>query len=183
LTGPRAAVFLDRDGVLNRRPAEHEYVTSVDALELLPGVAGAVSSLQRAGYLPIVVSNQRGVARGLVSEQTLRKIERRLLDAGVMIAAFYYCRHDVLAECDCRKPRPGLLLEATADYELDLSSSVLIGDEETDVAAGRSAGCRTIRIGAEGPTLADELASDLPAAAAIVGRRWPRQVPGQATVR
>jgi D-glycero-D-manno-heptose 1,7-bisphosphate phosphatase len=164
--------------VLNRRPAEHEYVTSADALELLPGVAGAVRSLERAGYLPIVVSNQRGIARGLVSEETLRNIERRLLDAGVPIAAFYYCRHDVLAECNCRKPRPGLLLEATADYELDLSSSLLIGDEETDVAAGRSAGCRTIRIGAEGPTQADEVASDLPAAADIVARRWPRPVPG-----
>lgn len=180
MTGRQAAVFLDRDGVLNRRPAEHEYVTSADALELLPGVAGAVSSLQRTGYLPIVVSNQRGVARGVVSEQTLRKIERRLLEAGVPIAAFYYCRHDALAGCDCRKPRPGLLLEAAADYELDLGSSVLIGDEETDVAAGRSAGCRTVRIGVEGPTAADDLARDLPAAADIVARRWPRHVPDPA---
>jgi D-glycero-D-manno-heptose 1,7-bisphosphate phosphatase len=180
VTGGRTAVFLDRDGVLNKRPPEHEYVTSADSLELLPGVAGAVSSLQGAGYLPIVVSNQRGVARGLVSEQTLREIEQRLLEAGVPIAAFYYCRHDTIAGCDCRKPRPGLLLEAAADYELDLGSSVLIGDEETDVSAGRSAGCRTIRIGAEGPTAADELARDLPAAADIVARRWPRHAAGQA---
>jgi D-glycero-D-manno-heptose 1,7-bisphosphate phosphatase len=183
VTERQAAAFLDRDGVLNRRPAEHEYVTSAEGLELLPGVAGAVSSLQRAGYLPIVVSNQRGVARGVVSEETLREIERSLLEAGIPIAAFYYCRHDVSAACGCRKPRPGLLLEAGADYGLDLSASVLIGDEETDVQAGRSAGCRTIRIGAEGPTAADAVARDLPAAAEIVVTRWSRAVPGAATPR
>jgi D-glycero-D-manno-heptose 1,7-bisphosphate phosphatase len=183
VTPLRAAVFLDRDGVLNRRPAEHEYVTSAAALELLPGVADAVASLRRAGYLPIVVSNQRGVARGSVSETTLREIERRLLEAGIPIAAFYYCRHDLSAECSCRKPRPGLLLQAAADYALDLGASVMIGDDETDVVAGRSAGCRTIRIGAEGPTVADALASDLQGAAEIVAGLWRRKVSDRATVR
>jgi D-glycero-D-manno-heptose 1,7-bisphosphate phosphatase len=169
----RRAAFLDRDGVLNRRPAKHEYVTSVDARDLLPGIADAVASLRCAGYLPIVVSNQRGVARGTVSEQVLAGIERLLAESGVRVEAFYYCRHDIADDCPCRKPRPGLLLQAAADHGLDLSESVMIGDDETDVEAGRHAGCRTIRIATTGErTSADELAADLSTAADIVASRW-----------
>jgi D-glycero-D-manno-heptose 1,7-bisphosphate phosphatase len=165
----RAAVFLDRDGVLNRRPPPHQYITSVEALQILPGVAGAVASLRRNGFVPMVVSNQRGVARGLVSREMLTDIERRLGEAGVEIEEFYYCTHDLDDACDCRKPRPGLLLRAAHDHSLDLQASVMIGDDESDMEAGRAAGCRTIRIGPYGTsTRADRLASDLPAAATIV---------------
>jgi D-glycero-D-manno-heptose 1,7-bisphosphate phosphatase len=165
----RAAVFLDRDGVLNRRPPPHQYITSADALQILPGVAGAVASLRRNGLVPMVVSNQRGVARGLVSREVLTDIERRLWKAGVEIEEFYYCPHELDDACDCRKPRPGLLLRAAYDHSLDLQASVMIGDDESDMEAGRAAGCRTIRIGPYGTsTRADRLAADLPAAATIV---------------
>jgi D-glycero-D-manno-heptose 1,7-bisphosphate phosphatase len=182
LTASRRAVFLDRDGVLDRRPPPHEYVTSVEALEVLPGVPEAVASLRAAGYLPIVVSNQRGVARGLVGEEVLAAIERKLLDAGVAVEAFYYCRHDLDEGCDCRKPRPGLLLQAAREHGVDLRASVMVGDEETDVEAGRAAGCRTVRIGPAGTTTAaDVLASDLAAAAELVAARFGG-APGPATV-
>lgn len=163
------AVFLDRDGVLNRRPPPHRYVTSVDDIVVLPGVGQAVDLLREAGFLPIVVSNQRGVALGAVSERTLLEIERRLLDAGVNIEAFYYCRHDITPTCTCRKPLPGLLLEAARNHAVDLPASVMIGDEESDVEAGRAAACRTIRIGpAWTETTADQIASDLSAAVRLV---------------
>jgi D-glycero-D-manno-heptose 1,7-bisphosphate phosphatase len=167
------AAFLDRDGVLNRRPPLHRYVTSVDELEILPGVGPAVALLRGAGFLPIVVSNQRGIARGEVSERTLLEIEGRLRDAGVQIEGFYYCRHDLGAACACRKPYPGLLLEAARNHAVDLLASVMIGDEESDVEAGRAAGCHTVRIGPAGAeTTADRVAPDLPAAVQIVVAQW-----------
>jgi D-glycero-D-manno-heptose 1,7-bisphosphate phosphatase len=165
----RRAAFLDRDGVLNRSPPPHEYVTSADDLEILPGTAQAVASLRAAGFVPIVVSNQRGVARGSVSESTLDEVERRLHEAGVEIDAFYYCRHDLGDACACRKPQPGLLVQAAAEHGLVLGESVMIGDEESDVEAGRAAGCRTIRIGVSArETTADAVAPDLGAAARLV---------------
>jgi D-glycero-D-manno-heptose 1,7-bisphosphate phosphatase len=100
--------------------------------------------------VPIVVSNQRGIARGLVDRQTVdeieRLIQRDLRGCGASIVDFYYCPHDVGEACSCRKPAPGLLLAAAEEHELDLTRSVMIGDSETDVEAGRAAGCFTIRI-------------------------------------
>lgn len=177
------AAFLDRDGVLNERPPPQRYVTSVDQLVVLPNVRHAVASLREAGFLPIVVSNQRGVARGEVAERTLVEIERRLLDAGVAIEAFYYCRHDIAAACACRKPRPGLLLEAARNHAIDLHASIMIGDDESDVDAGRAAGCRTIRIGlAETETTADRLAADLPTAVDFIVSHWDGDSARAATV-
>jgi D-glycero-D-manno-heptose 1,7-bisphosphate phosphatase len=147
---PRRAVFLDRDGVLNERPREHEYVRSVEAFRWLPGSREAVCRLQESPYIPIVVSNQRGIARGLVDRQTVDAIERLIQDdlrgCGASIAGFYYCPHDVGEACTCRKPAPGLLVAAAEELEVDLTRSVMIGDSESDVEAGRAAGCLTIRI-------------------------------------
>jgi len=96
----------------------------------------------------VVVSNQRGVSRGLVSPSTLLAIETRIQEAlavhGCRVEAFRYCLHDIIDGCECRKPRPGLLLSAARDLHLDLVHSWMIGDSEADVEAGRSAGCRTI---------------------------------------
>jgi D-glycero-D-manno-heptose 1,7-bisphosphate phosphatase len=169
-----AAVFLDRDGVLNVRPPEHEYVTDASGFRWLTGAAEGVAALNRAGYRVIVVSNQRGVARGVVSSETLAAVEARVADdlraAGGTIEAFYYCTHDLADDCDCRKPRPGLLLRAAAELDVDLGRSAMIGDSETDVEAGRAAGCATtILIAPEGtPTEADAVAADLQQAAAIL---------------
>lgn len=172
MTG-RAAVFLDRDGVLNERPAEHEYVVSPDGLHWLPGARNAVGRLNRAGYPLIVVSNQRGIARGLLSWHTLKRIENSmradLERAGALVDAFYYCPHDLGERCGCRKPAPGLLLQAAAELGLDLRASVMIGDTEDDVQAGRAAGCVTIRLAEPGSlSAADVVLRDLAAAATAV---------------
>lgn len=165
----RPAAFLDRDGVLNERPREHDYVRAVDALVLLPGAADAVRRLADAGYVPVAVSNQRGVARGLVTWETLRAIEDVLTrEIGGRIA-FYYCPHDYADACDCRKPAPGLILRAAVELGLDLRRSVTIGDAESDVEAGRAAGTSTIRIAPSGTaTSADATAPDLAAAADLL---------------
>lgn len=147
-------MFLDRDGVLNARPPEHEYVTSVDQFAWLPGAREAVVQLKRAGWKVAVVSNQRGVARGFVSTETLAEIERRIqadLGREGAIDGFYYCPHDLDAGCDCRKPQPGLITRAASELGVRLKGSWMIGDDETDVVAGRAAGCTTILLTSESP--------------------------------
>jgi D-glycero-D-manno-heptose 1,7-bisphosphate phosphatase len=167
------AVFLDRDGVLNESPPEHQYLSEASAFRWTPGAPNALARLRQAGYALVVVSNQRGVARGLVSWETLReiegKIQRDLRRTGACIDAFYYCPHEIESACECRKPAPGLLLRAAREGGFDLTASVMIGDAESDVIAGRSAGCRTIRIAPNGTaSLADHVAGSLPDAAEAV---------------
>jgi D-glycero-D-manno-heptose 1,7-bisphosphate phosphatase len=141
----RPAVFLDRDGTLNRPAPEGDYITDPDRLELLDGAAEAVALLRQAGYVCVVVSNQRGVARGLMSAERLSAVDDRLRQlAGVEHS--YYCKHGLTDRCACRKPRAGLLIRAAAELELDLSRSWMIGDRDTDCEAGRRVGCLTVRV-------------------------------------
>jgi D-glycero-D-manno-heptose 1,7-bisphosphate phosphatase len=146
----KKAVFLDRDGVINRKPPEGEYVTRWEELELLPGVAEAIAVLVKAGFLVIVVSNQRCVAKGLLTVRELDSIHQRMRDnlaaVGAVITGVYYCPHDTQPPCDCRKPAPGMLFTAVRDHEVDLAGSWMVGDSDTDVEAGKKAGCRTARI-------------------------------------
>jgi D-glycero-D-manno-heptose 1,7-bisphosphate phosphatase len=160
------AAFLDRDGTLNVNPPEHDYVPSLAGFAWLPGAIEGAAALATAGFLLAVVSNQRGIARGLVSPQTLVEIEDEIQAAlephGARIAAFRYCPHELDEGCDCRKPAPGMLLELATDLDVDLASSWMIGDSPTDVAAGRAAGCRTALLGpASTSTDADLLADSL----------------------
>ena len=174
----RRGAFLDRDGVLNERPPEHEYVTRPEELIILPGVAAAIGILRQHHFTPVVVSNQRGVGLGLLDEPVLRQIEAQLRAAGADVERFYYCRHSLDDHCPCRKPAPGLLLEAAHELDLDLSASVMIGDSETDVLAGRAAGCRTILIAPETTaTSADATATDILAAATLAVRLAAPQTP------
>lgn len=147
----RRAVFLDRDGTLNRRPADHDYVRSAAEFAWLPEAREGIARLARIGYVPLVVSNQRGVARGLVERATLGEIEARIQEdlepLGTRIEAFKYCMHDDVDHCDCRKPKPGLLVALASELEIDLERSWMIGDTESDVVAGQQAGCRTVLIG------------------------------------
>lgn len=142
------AVFLDRDGVINRKAPRGEYITSEQELELLPGVADAIASLRRAGFLVIVVTNQRGIARGKLTFERLAAVHARmqslLTDAGAALTAIYVCPHQ--EGCGCRKPAPGLLLRAAEDYDIVLNASWMVGDCESDIAAGCAAGCLTLRI-------------------------------------
>jgi histidinol-phosphate phosphatase family protein len=144
------AAFLDRDGTINVRPSPHEYVRSVDEFIWLPGAMAGLARLAERGYALVVASNQRGVARGLVTESALEEIEQRiqagLASLGTRVVAFRYCTHDLAERCSCRKPLPGLLLAAARELDIDLARSWMIGDAETDVLAGIAAGCMTARI-------------------------------------
>lgn len=157
----RPAVLLDRDGTLNVRPPEHRYLTSADAFAWLPGAQRGAARLATAGYVLAVASNQRGVARGLVSPAVLSAIEgliqRELHRHDCAIEAFRYCPHEESDQCDCRKPRPGLLLDLARDLDLDLSRSWMVGDSESDVLAGQAAGCRTAFIGTAPPACHPDL--------------------------
>jgi len=140
---PRPAAFLDRDGVLNHRIMDG-YVTSPAELELLPHVAEAAQRLRDAGYALVVVTNQRGIARGLMSASDVQAVNDKLAAhfeaAGAPLAGVYVCPHDRDEGCPCRKPAPGMLLQAARDLDLDLRASLLIGDSESDLGAAEAAG-------------------------------------------
>jgi D-glycero-D-manno-heptose 1,7-bisphosphate phosphatase len=141
----RRAVFLDRDGVINRAAVSNGKPyppASVDALEILPGVADALQRLKSAGFLLIVVTNQPDVARGATTRDVVEKIHARLANA-LPIDRFVVCYHDAVDRCDCRKPQPGMLLASAKDLQIDLAASYMVGDRWRDVEAGRRAGCRT----------------------------------------
>jgi len=144
----RPAVFLDRDGVINE---ELGYVHRVEDFHILPGVLEGLAVLQRAGYALVVITNQAGIARGIYSESTYLVFTQHIIDhfrsMGIVFLGFYHCPHHPSGlddlyriNCNCRKPMPGLLLQAAAEHGLDLDQSVLIGDKRSDIDAGRAAG-------------------------------------------
>ena len=144
------AVFLDRDGVINQKPIEGEYVTRWEDFHILPGVVEGVALLNRAGFSVIVVTNQRCVAKGLLTIADLEKMHERMTDdlarAGAKIDATFYCPHEMEPSCDCRKPAPGMLLSAARSLGLELAASWMIGDSDIDIEAGKNAGCKTARL-------------------------------------
>jgi D-glycero-D-manno-heptose 1,7-bisphosphate phosphatase len=144
------ACFLDRDGVLNKKMPEGHYVTRWSEFEVLPGVVEAIRHLNEAGILVIVVSNQRGIAKGLYTANDVEDMHTRfqsLLNTyGAHIDRFYFCPHDKV-ECDCRKPRPGMFEQARRDFPtLHAKTSVMIGDSHSDIEFGRQLGMLTIWI-------------------------------------
>jgi D-glycero-D-manno-heptose 1,7-bisphosphate phosphatase len=142
------AVFLDRDGVVNQKAPEGEYIRTWEEIQILPGAAKAIASLNRAGYKVFIVTNQRGVATLKIKINDLleihERIQREFAQAGAVISQIYYCPHDLPANCRCRKPQPGMLQRAAREHNLDLRASWMVGDSITDVKAGENAGCRTI---------------------------------------
>ena len=143
-------MFLDRDGVINRKMPEGKWVTSTAELEMLKGAAAAISVLNRLSIRVIVVTNQRGVAAGLYSEAELVAIhvhlQALLANGNAHVDAIYYCPHD-RGECDCRKPKPGMLLKAFADFPgAGPSNSLMVGDSLSDIEAGLAAGMPTVLI-------------------------------------
>ncbi len=147
----RKAVFLDRDGVINSKVPEDNYVSSVDEFEFLPGVFDALNLLQQLGFVLVVITNQRGIARGLMTEVDLERVHCHMrsefLKHGIFIEAVYHCPHEKFEFCSCRKPEPGMILSAGKDLNIDLSSSYMVGDSPSDTAAGRRAGVHSVRIG------------------------------------
>ena len=146
----RRAVFLDRDGVINVKAPEGQYIARWEDFRFLPRVSEAITLLNEAQFSPVVVSNQRCVATGLVSQEAVERIHQQMLDhlknLNAHIAAVYFCPHDNLPVCACRKPAPGMLLQAAAELSLDLANSWMVGDSDVDIEAGRRAGCKTVRI-------------------------------------
>jgi D-glycero-D-manno-heptose 1,7-bisphosphate phosphatase len=145
---PQRVVFLDRDGVLNRAFPEGGTTRppmSVAELEVLPGVPAALARLRAAGFALVVVTNQPDVARGRQTFEAVEQINARL-SAELPLLDVFACYHDTPDGCSCRKPKPGLLLAAAREWELDLGSAVLIGDRWSDIVAAQAAGCRGVLI-------------------------------------
>ncbi|MBI2870522.1 MAG: HAD-IIIA family hydrolase [Candidatus Omnitrophica bacterium] len=149
----RPTLLVDRDGVLNRKAPRGEYVRTPGEFEWLPGSLEALRLLRDAGYRVIVISNQAGIARGFMTERDLEKVHERMHRdterAGGKIEAVYTCPHGWDEGCECRKPRPGLLLRAQREFHLDLTRTVFVGDDKRDVEAGRAAGCPTFLVSPE----------------------------------
>lgn len=147
--GMTSAVFLDRDGVIN---VDHGYVSTWERFEFLPGVPDALRALQDAGYLLIVVSNQSGIGRGYYCEADVESLNQAVAQhlgstVGVTLSEFYHCPHhpteaegEFRRQCDCRKPAPGMIRQAVLDHGIDLKTSLLVGDKDSDIEAGRAAG-------------------------------------------
>ena len=165
LYNKQKAIFLDRDGTINRYVG---FLSEIDKFELLPGVSEAIKKINESGYLAIVVTNQPVIARGEVTYEQLdmihNKMETLLGHNGVYVDAIYYCPHhphsgyegeikELKIECECRKPKPGMLLEAARNFNIDLSESWMVGDSDNDMEAGKNAGCKTAYIGKEYQTL------------------------------
>jgi D-glycero-D-manno-heptose 1,7-bisphosphate phosphatase len=143
-------VFLDRDGVINRKSPEGEYVGHWDSFQILPGVEAAIAALNQSGRIVIVVSNQRGIALGYYSKADVdavhEALQKHLAQQDARIDAFYFCPHDEI-ECNCRKPKTGLFEEAFHDFPgASPTNSIVIGDSISDIQAARNLGAPSIFI-------------------------------------
>lgn len=158
LTQKQKAIFLDRDGTINKYVG---FLRDIDEFELIDGVAEAIRAINESGYLAIVVTNQPVIARGEITWEELREIHNKMETLlgleGAYLDGIYFCPHhphkgyegeisELKIDCDCRKPKPGLLLKAAEDFNIDMSQSWMIGDGENDVKAGEAAGCKSILI-------------------------------------
>ena len=153
----KKVIFLDRDGTLNVRPPKACYIERPADFVWLPGAIEAVKLLKDAGYKIILVSNQPGIARGRLTEETLtaihEKMQADLRGAGACIDHIYYCPHDWDEGCFCRKPKPGMFYEAQRDLSLDLTKCWMLGDDERDMHAGGDAGCKCMYITEQHPLI------------------------------
>jgi len=145
--------FLDRDGTINVRPPKACYIERPEDFVWLPGAKEALKKLHDNDVVTILISNQPGIARGNLTEETLQKIHEKmqgdLKECGCQIDHIYYCPHGWDDGCDCRKPRPGMLFQAQKDLSLDLTKCILFGDDERDIEAGQAARCRSILVSEE----------------------------------
>ena len=150
---PKRIIILDRDGVINRKPAKADYVKKWEEFEFLPGAIDAVKMLNEKGFSVFIITNQAGIARKLMTESDLRNIHNNMKDEmetkGAKIERIYYCPHGWDDGCECRKPKPGMFYEVARDYNINLTKTVFIGDDERDLEAGNAAGCHTILVNAQ----------------------------------
>lgn len=137
------AIFLDRDGVINKKAPVKDFIKNTDELSYLPKAKKIVDMIKRNGYLVIIVSNQSGINRGIIKKEELEKIDAKLRK-DLKVDGIYYCPHLPDENCSCRKPKTGLIEMAAKDFGIDVKNSLLVGDNDFDIAAGNAAGCRTI---------------------------------------
>ena len=149
----RRCVFFDRDGVVNRVPDPERYVTGWDKFHLLPAFVESLRIVRQRGFVAVIVTNQQGVGKGEYSLETVeemhRNLRRVLAEQGLELLDVFCCPHLATDNCACRKPKPGMFLQAAEKHDIDLNASWMVGDQEHDVAAGHAAGCRCIRVGGE----------------------------------
>ena len=169
-------IFLDRDGVINKCAKEHEYITQWENFEFLENVPKAIKLLNDAKYKIVVISNQRGIARGVMTKNEVDELHKRVNEylnkKDTNIDLFLYCPHEI-GECNCRKPGIGLFLAAERLFNVDKSHSYMIGDNESDIIAGHDFGVKTVFIG-DHNSLADICCNSLYEAVQIIlaGRRY-----------
>ncbi len=154
-------MFLDRDGIINRKLPEDHYVRKPSEFELLPDVEAALAIMRDHGFVLVVVTNQRGIARGIMTEDDLIQVHQfmnsLLIKCGVKFEGIYYCPHDKNDYCDCRKPEPGMILAAAKDLEIDLNSSYMVGDSASDVEAAKNADVKSVHISSAGGDIGADL--------------------------
>lgn len=164
-------VFLDRDGVINRNAKPHEYISSPEKFIMLPGAAEGVALLNKAGFQVFLATNQRGIARGLISVSDLDRIhsymKALLAKEGAHLDGIYYCPHNE-NQCDCRKPGTGMLEKAARDFKVDRNHCWMVGDKKSDVLCGKGFGAKTVLIGNENEFGADYLCRNLKSAAELI---------------
>ncbi len=139
----KRAIFLDRDGVINKEPVEHDYVKNWGEMKILPEAKKALALIKQSGYLVVVITNQRGVARGLMREEDVHGMHKKLNEKlGGNIDAFYCCFHNVDENCECRKPKPGLVRMAAEELKIDVERSWVVGNSVADMECGLAAGTK-----------------------------------------
>ncbi|MFX0072309.1 MAG: D-glycero-beta-D-manno-heptose 1,7-bisphosphate 7-phosphatase [Candidatus Hermodarchaeota archaeon] len=149
MTNKKHAIFLDRDGVINK---EVNYLADPAQFEFIPGSIEALKIFKQNGFLLIVITNQAGIARGFFSEETLNQIHNKmkkiLNQNGIILDDIFYCPHhpDFTGQCDCRKPKPGMILKAQRKYNIDLQASFMVGDTLIDIKTGQAANCKTVLV-------------------------------------
>lgn len=143
---PKKVIFLDRDGTLNVRPAVGHYIESPEEFVWLEGAREALLQLKENGYQIYLISNQAGVRRGIITKETVektnQKMQNQLRELGIELDQIYYCPHSWEEECECRKPKPGMLYQAQREHSFDLTDSILIGDDIRDIQTGQAANCK-----------------------------------------
>ncbi len=162
------AIFLDRDGTM---AIDVSYCSRPEDFELFPNTARAIKLLNEHDYKVIVITNQSGVARGYFTEDTLGRIHQKMLkklaEEGARIDGIYYCPHHPSDNCECRKPKPKMVMQAVSEHDIDLKQSFMVGDKPLDIQLGKNVGCRTVLIPANtgetevAPGSPDYTASDL----------------------
>ncbi|MFC2005280.1 HAD-IIIA family hydrolase, partial [Chloroflexota bacterium] len=147
---PKKVILLDRDGVINKKSTEGNYIRNWSEFEFLPEAIEAIRLLTQNGYDIYVATNQRGIARGIMSEYDLEVIHERMREElerkGATIKRIYHCPHGDEDGCDCRKPKPGMLFRAASDNGFDLTKAIFIGDDQRDIEAGNAAGCKVMMV-------------------------------------